>query len=189
MTVDRQSLARFVDRDTMTYERRYPHPIERVWEAVSTGEHLDVWLFPVTRVERRVGGRATFTWGGREEDGIEVHEVTEFDPPSAITFSSTEWPGAWMRIALTPDGDDATRLSFTLHWPVPPGADSPFAPEHLSGFHGMLDNLRGHLDGTWTSASMEALIAQLTSGEPPLPAHVELIDAYRAHVQSTMPAT
>ena len=65
-----------------------------------------------------------------------------------------------MRFDLTPDGDDATVLHFTLHWPVPPGADSPFAPEHLSGFHGMLDNLRGHLEGTWTSESMDALIAQ-----------------------------
>lgn len=187
MTTSRASLARFVDRDTMTYERRYPHPIDRVWEAVSTGEHLNVWLFPVTRVEPRVGGRATFTWGGPEEDGVEVHEVSEHDPPSRITFASTEWPGAWMRFALTPDGPDATFLHFTLHWPVPPGAESPFAPEHLSGFHGMLDNLRGHLDGTWTSASMDALIAQLTSGDPPPPEHAELIEAYREHVRATLP--
>jgi uncharacterized protein YndB with AHSA1/START domain len=65
-------LAHFVDADTLVYDRRYPHPIERVWKAVSTGEHLDVWLFPVTRVEQRVGGRATFTWGGPEELGVEV---------------------------------------------------------------------------------------------------------------------
>jgi uncharacterized protein YndB with AHSA1/START domain len=180
-------LARFVDRHTMTYERRYPHPIERVWEAVSTGEHLDVWLFPVTRVEQRVGGRATFTWGGREEDGVEVHEVTELSPPTAITFASTEWPGAWMRFALSADGADATLLSFTLHWPTPDGADSPFAPEHLSGFHGMLDNLAGFLAGTWSAADMTALIAQLTSGGPPDPLHVELIERYRSHVAASRP--
>lgn len=39
---------------------------------------LNVRLFPVTRVEGRVGGRATFTWGGPEEEGVEVHEVSEY---------------------------------------------------------------------------------------------------------------
>jgi uncharacterized protein YndB with AHSA1/START domain len=182
------SLARFVDRDTMTFDRRYPHPIERVWEAVSVGEHLNVWLFPVTRVDGRVGGRATFTWGGPEEDGVEEYEVSAYDPPSLITFAATAWPGAWMRFELSPDGTEATLLHFTLHWPVPADADSPWAPEHLSGFHGTLDNLRGHLDGTWTSASMDALIAMLTSGEPRPPDHEELIESYRAHV-ATRPAS
>jgi uncharacterized protein YndB with AHSA1/START domain len=178
------SLAKFVDRHTMTYERRYPHPIERVWEAVSVGEHLDVWLFPVTRVEQRAGGRATFTWGGPEEDGVEVYEVSEYEPPTRIAFASTEWPDAWMRFELTADGPESTELHFTLHWPVPADAESPFAPEALSGFHGMLDNLRGHLDGTWTSASMDALIAEITSGGPRPPEHVALIDAYREHVKA-----
>jgi uncharacterized protein YndB with AHSA1/START domain len=183
------SLARFVDADTLVYDRRYPHPIERVWKAVSTGEHLDVWLFPVTRVEQRVGGRATFTWGGPEELGVEVYEVAEFDPPSVIAFRSSDRPEAWMRFALEADGPDATALHFTLHWPVPADAESPWAPEHLSGFHGMLENLAGFLDGTWTAASMDALIAQLTSGSPPAPDHVELIEAYRAHVAATRPSS
>jgi uncharacterized protein YndB with AHSA1/START domain len=179
-------LARFVDRHTLTYDRRYSHPIERVWEAVSVGEHLDVWLFPTTRVEQRAGGRATFTWGGPEEDGVEVYEVREFDPPRRITFASTDTP-AWMRFDLEPDGPDATRLSFTLHWPAPEDAPSPWQPESLSAFHGMLENLAGHLEGTWTAESMTALIAQITSGDPPPPSHVELMDEYRAHVEATRP--
>jgi uncharacterized protein YndB with AHSA1/START domain len=180
------TLARFVDRDTMTYDRRYPHPIERVWDAVSKEEHLNVWLFPVTRVEQRAGGRATFTWGGPEEDGVEVYEVSEYDPPRRITFKAEGLP-AWMRFELEPDGPDATVLRFTLHWPVPADADSPWAPEHLSGFHGMLDNLAGHLEGTWTADDMSALIAQLTSGQPPEPSHVALIESYRSHLAATRP--
>jgi uncharacterized protein YndB with AHSA1/START domain len=179
-------LARFVDRHTLTYERRYPHPIERVWDAVSKGENLNVWLFPVTRVEQRAGGRATFTWGGPEEDGVEVYEVKEFDPPTRITFAAEGMP-AWMRFDLTADGPDATLLSFTLHWPAPEDVPSPWAPEHLSGFHGMLENLAGHLDGTWTATDMDALIKQLTSGQPPEPSHVELIESYRAHIAATRP--
>jgi len=175
------SLARFVDRDTMEYERRYPHPIERVWAAVSVGEHLNVWLFPTTRVEGRVGGRATFTWGGPEEDGVEVYEVTEYDPPRRITFRAEGMP-AWMRFDLAEDGPDATVLRFTLHWPVPEGAESPWHPQHLTGFHNMLDNLTGYLAGTWTEVDMAALIERLLSGAPPPPEAVAVQEAYAAYV-------
>jgi uncharacterized protein YndB with AHSA1/START domain len=187
MTVSHAPLARFVDRDTMTYERRYPHPIERVWDAVSTGEHLDVWLFPVTRVDQRVGGRATFTWGGPEEDGVEEYEVREFDPPRRITFAAQGMP-AWMRFDLAPDGSDATVLSFTLHWPAPEGVESPWQPNSLARFHDMLDCLAGYLEGAWTSASMDALISRLTSGSPPPAEELELMAAYEAHVRDTRPA-
>jgi uncharacterized protein YndB with AHSA1/START domain len=61
---DDPMLAVFLDRWTMQHERVYSHPIERVWEAVSTSEHLDVWLMPVSRVDARIGGRAAFSWGG-----------------------------------------------------------------------------------------------------------------------------
>ena len=202
MTTIDQPLAQFVDRHTMTYERRYPHPIDRVWDAVSTGEHLSVWLLPVCRVERRAGGRATFTWGGPEEDGVEVYEVRDFEPPRLITFAADGLP-SWMRFELSPDGDDSTVLRFTLHWPIPadanqqdapfPGGDLPaggdteWRPAHLSGFHGMLDNLAGFLDGTWSEASMDAMIAQLTSGNPPPADHLALMEAYRVHIREHCP--
>jgi len=44
-------LAVFTDRYTRHYHRHYAHPIELVWEAVSTSEHLDGWLLATTRVE------------------------------------------------------------------------------------------------------------------------------------------
>ena len=54
---DDPMLAVFVDALTMRYERVYPHPIELVWEAVTTSEHLDAWMIPVSRVEPRLGVR------------------------------------------------------------------------------------------------------------------------------------
>ena len=61
VTEPQSSLASFVDRHTMVYDRWYPHDIALVFEAVSTGEHLDVWMshdthdlaHAPTRAERR----------------------------------------------------------------------------------------------------------------------------------------
>ena len=196
MTVDQQPLAQFVDRATMRYERRYPHPVERVFDAVSTAEHLEAWMLPVTRVERRVGGRCSFTWGSPEEDFAQVGEVTEFDPPSAITYTFAE-PAGSMRFLLTPDGD-GTLLHFTLHWPVPhdkplepedyPGGDLPagpgtaWRPGFLAGYHDFLDDLVLFLDGRWTKDDRLAFLA----GDP-MPEE-ELIARYREHVGTNCPA-
>jgi uncharacterized protein YndB with AHSA1/START domain len=185
----------FVDRHTMRYDRRYPHPIELVWDAVSMGEHLDVWLLPITRVERRVGGRCSFTWGGDDEAQAQIGTVTECEPPRLITYTF-EPPVSFMRFALEPDGD-GTLLHFTLHWPVPagshlepmdfPGGDLPagtdtaWRPGQLAGFHLMLDDLTGYLAGTFTAADRAAQL-----GMDPA-RHEEWMAIYRTFVAEQCP--
>jgi uncharacterized protein YndB with AHSA1/START domain len=78
-----QPLAWFVDRHTMVYDRRCAHPIERVWEAVTTAEHLDAWMLPETRVVRSLGGACGFGWGG-EIDESERTTITVWEPPTAV---------------------------------------------------------------------------------------------------------
>jgi uncharacterized protein YndB with AHSA1/START domain len=191
----------FVDRHTLRYDRQYPHPIERVWDAVSTGEHLDVWLLPVTRVERRVGGRCSFTWGGPEEDGMEVGTVRDFAPPGLITYEF-EGSGGTMRFELEPEREGTaaqfgTALQFTLWWPVPAGTqqepqdwpggelpaggDTAWRPGPLAGFHLMLDDLDGYLAGTFTA---EDRAGQL--GMDP-DAHARWIEVYRSFIVDECP--
>jgi uncharacterized protein YndB with AHSA1/START domain len=195
MTTAHGDLAVFVDRHTMRYDRRYPHPIELVWEAVSTSEHLDVWLLPVTRVERRVGGRCSFTWGGAEEDGMQVGTVTDFDPPRLITYTF-EVPAGFMRFELEPDSD-GTLLHFTLWWPVPPGAtmepeewpggdlpaggDTAWRPGSIAGFHELLDDLGRYLQGEFTAADRAANVAM----EPGR--HEQWIKVYRDLIRDDCP--
>ncbi len=192
MTDGTDALAGFLDRRTMRYDRRYQHPIERVWDAVSTGEHLDVWMLPTSRVERRVGGRCSFTWGAAEEDYTEVGEVTDFEPPRLVTYT---FPDSFMRFELEPDGD-GTWLHFTLSWPdpaqrnqpeeyegggLPAGPDTPWRPGFLAGFHEMVADLDGFLHGTFTAADRAARLAG--SPEP----EAQLIEAYREHVREHCP--
>ena len=189
-------LATFVDRLTLRYDRRYPHPVELVFEAVSTAEHLDVWMLPISRVERRVGGRCSFTWGLMDEGSEDVGIVTEFDPPRRITYGF-EADASYMRFDVEPDGD-GTLLHFTLHWPMAPGQtaepapypggdlptglDTNWRPGAVGGFHEFLDDLAPYLDGRFTAADRAAHLADGESDR-----HVHLTAVYREHIRSHCP--
>src|SRR5207248_8602137 len=65
-----QQLGQFVDRYTMRYERVYPHPVERVWEALTSAEALDAWMMPINHVDARAGGPFSFSFGGPDDAGM-----------------------------------------------------------------------------------------------------------------------
>jgi uncharacterized protein YndB with AHSA1/START domain len=196
-----EALAQFTDRHTLVYERRYPHDIELVFEAVSTGEHLDEWLLPESRVERREGGACAFGWGSPADDPAASRGiVTVFDPPKTIQYSFDEGSGvkdggSYMRFDLEPDGD-GTLLYFTLHYlPAPDATDDPYPggdlpapgtawrPGFCAGYHKFLDDLRvwlaGDLDAT---AKMESLM----SGQQD-PDEARFVEAYRAQIRANCP--
>ena len=172
----------------MRYDRRYPHPVELVFEAVSTAEHLDVWMLPISRVERQVGGRCSFTWGQMDEGSEDVGMITEFDPLGASHTGSRQMR-AYMRFDLEPDGD-GTLLHFTLYWPMAPGQtaepdpypggdlptahDTNWRPGAIGGFHEFLDDLAPYLDERFTAADRAAQLADVESDR-----HVHLTDVYR----------
>ena len=193
------SLARFVDRHTVVYERTYRHPIERVWDAVSTAQHLNAWMLPEVRIERRLGGAYAFGWGGP----CDVPEatrgtVTVFDPPSAIEYGTPD--GSFMRFDLVAEGS-ATRLHVTLHFlpPVdnapspdpggdlPAGLDTAWQPGFLVGYHHMVDRLDAFLRGEWALADNERDIARLVA-EGWDPSDLELIEVYRTHIATQCPS-
>ena len=52
-------LATFIDRFTVQYVRVFPHPVERVWRALTDPAELAAWCMPAT-IDLRVGGAAPF---------------------------------------------------------------------------------------------------------------------------------
>ena len=191
-------LARFVDRHTLVYDREYEHPIDRVWEAVSTAEHLDAWMLPETRVERRLGGTCGFGWGG-PADALPPATVTVWEPPVAVQY--THGDGSFMRFDLEALGDTTTALHFTLHFlagpdnaPVeddpggdlPGGRDTAWRPGFLVGYHHQLDQLDPHLRGEWTLADnlreLERFAAEGWDADD-----LALMEVYRRHVVDTIP--
>jgi uncharacterized protein YndB with AHSA1/START domain len=158
---DEQPVARFLDPWTLVYERTYPHPIERVFEAVSTGEHLDAWFIPTCTIERKVGGACSFTWGGPPGPG-HAGTVTHFDPPRLIRYTlreSPDDPEQYLQFELEATAD-GTRLRFTHAFRQ--GSPNPWRTGFTVGFHSSLGLLGKYLHGIWTRTDMDALLASFT---------------------------
>ena len=180
-------LGRFVDRFTVEFVRVFPHPIERVWRALTEPDELAGWFMSAT-IDLRVGGAYTFEdepWG----------LIEALDPPRLVRFGkfmARAGPGAvgenYFQYLLTPEGG-GTRVTFTERWPMgvdyraafirrfgadgddlPGGPDTPFHIGTLSGWHDAFDTLRAHLDGV-----------------PFTKRWAELHAIYRAHVKATLP--
>lgn len=124
------ALGGFVDRHTFRFVRRYPHPVERVWAALTDPAQLTVWLWPCTRFEARLGGVGVFN------PGKEITlTVTEFEPPRRLRL------GGAIRFTLESLEGGA---QLTLDLSRPPDGWSPMA---LAGYHGWLGRLARLLAG------------------------------------------
>ena len=188
-----ENLATFDHRHAMRYARVYPHPIERVFEAVSTAEHLDVWMLPHCRVDRRLGGHWAFTFGGPDLAEAVTGAILAWDPPRLVDYGG-------MRFELEALAKDLTRLTFIhtiagkadnkpsnqIGGDLPGGPDTPWRPGFVAGFHAMLDDLAGWLDGTLQPP-------ELIDGAHPAhrgvhePRWLALVDVYREHIRQTLP--
>jgi uncharacterized protein YndB with AHSA1/START domain len=146
--------ARFIDRWTIEFVRTYPHPIERVWKAISDPAEVGIWFIPPSVWEMRQGGVYRF------HDGFDgVIQVVE--PPRLIRFGPRAdarpdaWPGAesFFQFELDP-APGGTRLRYLQHAapgvvdPDEPDPDfvSPGRPGSLAGWHAAFDELGYRLD-------------------------------------------
>lgn len=104
-------------RPAVRVERRYDHPVERVWSAVTTPEHLARWFPAEAEIELEPGGRIRF--GGFEDEAVSG-TVLEVDPPRRLSFT---WGGDRLDFELRAEGD-RTVFSLTQHFDDRGGAAS-----------------------------------------------------------------
>lgn len=95
-------------RPAVRFERRYPHPVEHVWRAVTQPAQLAHWFPTTVELELREGGRMTFTFPDGDMEPMEG-AVTQLEPPRRFAFT---WGEEELRIELEPDGEGC-RLRFT----------------------------------------------------------------------------
>lgn len=118
------------------FTRQLPHPIEKVWRAVTEPEHLAAW-FPCTiDGERRAGAPLTF----RFEEGMEPMqgEMVEFDPPRCMALM---WGGDLLRLELRSVADGTELLlTDTLE-------ELGKAARDAAGWHECLERLRHAVAG------------------------------------------
>lgn len=136
MTDDLGTLSRDGDNYVLTYTRRFAHPIDKVWRAVSEPEHLKVWFPQQIEGERRAGASLRFVASsGDAFDG----EMLAFDPPSLMEFT---WGTDRIRIELHSDGEAGTR--FVL---VDMFHELGKAARDGAGWHECIARLARELDG------------------------------------------
>lgn len=108
-------------RPALRFERRYRHPMERVWRAITDPNEMAAWFPSDVDGDRAVGAELTFGDEAQRAAAIEAGEPTRvegpmfrgtvvaYDPPKVFSFT---WGGELLRLELLPDGD-GTLLVFT----------------------------------------------------------------------------
>jgi uncharacterized protein YndB with AHSA1/START domain len=118
-------------RPTLRIERHYPHPIEKVWRAVTMPEHLGEWFPSPVEVDPRPGGAMHF---GAFDGAVGSSGTIEVvDPPRRLTFT---WGADRLTFELAPhDGGTSFALIHSFD-------DRAGAPSFATGWEICLAGLR-----------------------------------------------
>lgn len=96
-------------RPAVRFVRTYPHPVERVWAAVTEPDELSRWFPARAEIDLYAGGSVTFTGDPYTED--RKGTVLACDPPRRLAFT---WGGDELRFELEPAGPGADHCRLTL---------------------------------------------------------------------------
>lgn len=142
---DLGELTRDGKRVGLRFVRRYPHPIERVWRAITESDQLRFWMPCDIVGERRAGAVITLPfWPGHVEkyaidEPVLSGEIQVWEPPTRFGWT---WGGdvlLWELAELA----DGTELTF-ITWPEDP--DLAGVVSTASGYHLCLAELSLLLD-------------------------------------------
>ncbi|HEX2851252.1 MAG TPA: SRPBCC family protein [Acidimicrobiales bacterium] len=95
-------------RGALRFVRRYPHPPERVWQALTEPEHLAHWFPTDIEGDRAAGATLRFVFRSGEGPEFEGTMLT-CDPPKLLEFM---WGPDLLRFELAAD-DGGTVLTLT----------------------------------------------------------------------------
>jgi uncharacterized protein YndB with AHSA1/START domain len=124
----------------LRFTRTLPHPLEKVWRAITEPEHLVHWFPTTIEGERAPGAPLRFSFPSGKAPGFDG-EMLAYEPNSAIEFC---WGPDVLRMELRPEGDSTVlTLLDTLENRGKGARDG-------AGWHVCLDNLARHLRGDQT---------------------------------------
>jgi uncharacterized protein YndB with AHSA1/START domain len=88
-------------RSVLRFERRYPHPVEKVWRAITEPAHLSRWFPTDMRMELQLGAKIRFVFREGQPEEETGGEITALDPPRLFEFT---WVDDVLRWELAADG-------------------------------------------------------------------------------------
>jgi uncharacterized protein YndB with AHSA1/START domain len=131
-------------RGTIRFERLIDHPVERVWEAITTPEGLAAWWLPfdaTIEVDLTVGGVLSFS-APELGDAPMTCEILELAPPHRLVYTHFN-PLSTLTWELAAVGQ-GTRLVLIQDTP---DISAAITQGQLVGLHHSLDRLAPSLDG------------------------------------------
>ncbi len=129
----------------LRYVRRFPHPVSRVWSAITESDQLRHWMPCDIVGERRTGSDITLPfWSAqiekyRLEETMLTGRIEVWDAPHVFQWT---WGGDVLRFELRAD-DAGTTMTFTT-WLESPDLEG--AASAAGGYHVCLDELAVLLD-------------------------------------------
>jgi uncharacterized protein YndB with AHSA1/START domain len=133
------------ERVGLRFVRRFDHPVDRVWSAITESDQLKFWMPCDIVGERRAGADITLPFWPAQVERYQLEETTitgrieVWDPPEVFQWT---WGGDILRFELART-DGGTTMTFTtwLESPDPEGA-----ADAAGGYHVCLDHLGVLLD-------------------------------------------
>jgi uncharacterized protein YndB with AHSA1/START domain len=133
------------ERVGLRFVRRFAHPVERVWSAITESDQLKFWMPCDIVGERRAGADITLPFWPAQVERYQLEEATVtgrievWDPPEVFQWT---WGGDILRFELErTDGETTMTFTTWLESPDPAGA-----ADAAGGYHVCLDQLGVLLD-------------------------------------------
>lgn len=124
-------------RPALRIERWFPHPPEKVWQAITEPDGLGHWFPAAVGGERAVGQTLSFTFEGQDAPHS-YGRITAWEPPRLFEFT---WQEDVLRFELRRDGDGCLMIFIHVL------GDRATAPATAAGWHVCVDALAAWLDG------------------------------------------
>jgi uncharacterized protein YndB with AHSA1/START domain len=93
-------------RPAVRFQRSYPHPIQRVWSAITETEGLGHWFPAAVTMQQQAGGVVEFS--GDPNIDPSIGKVLVFEPPRRLAYS---WGGDELHFELEPVDEQHTTLT------------------------------------------------------------------------------
>lgn len=133
---DRGTYLEYDGRPAVRFQRRYPHPVDRVWAALTQPTELTAWFPSSVQLETRVGGRIEFTGDPYAEDSSGT--ILVYEPPHRLAYT---WENDELHFEVEVEDSGCTLTLINV-------LDARnTAARNAAGWHECLASLDAHLGG------------------------------------------
>jgi uncharacterized protein YndB with AHSA1/START domain len=142
MTSDLGTVETVGDTYVLRYERRFAHPVRRVWAALTDPAEMVAWWADAD-VDLTLGGKVELRWLNSRDDTpatVARGTVSALEPPHLVEYDTDVHGVLRWELRETADG---CALTFICTVALP----DEFVLKNLAGWHIHLDHLAGALDG------------------------------------------